>query len=221
MIEIQNIERQDVFSVLNRVNVNGHTEKKGNLTYLSWAWAWQEVKTRFPEANFRIYESPSGLNYFHDGRTAWVKVGVTIDGIEHVEQLPVMDYKNRSIPLEQITSMNVNTSIKRCLAKACALHGLGLYIYAGEDLPAEEQQENEWLAERLAEKDVQTIKKILTPNQTGWALRTYHVADLAELTNRQFGEIMQKLKELAEKKKNESENSSDVPERGRESDTND
>lgn len=132
-------EKKSVFSVLNAVNVNEHTEKKNGLTYLSWAWAWQEVKKRFPDAQYTIYERPDGVNYWTDGRTCWVKTGVTIGSLEHIEELPVMDYKNAAIPLERVTSTDVNKAIQRSLTKACARHGLGLYIYAGEDLPESEQ----------------------------------------------------------------------------------
>ena len=126
---------ENYFNQLNQVNVNDKTEKKGNLTYLSWAWAWAEVKKLFPDATYRIYENDLGWNYHTDNNTCWVKTGVTINGIEHIEYLPVMDYKNKSIPLDKITSFDVNKAIQRSLTKACARHGLGLYIYAGEDLP--------------------------------------------------------------------------------------
>ena len=129
-----------VFETLNQINVNGHTEKKNGLTYLSWAWAWAEIKKAYPEAFYTIYENKDGWNYHTDGKTAWVKTGVTIEGIEMVEYLPVMDFKNKSIPVEQLTSFDVNKAIQRSLTKACARHGLGLYIYAGEDLPESEQQ---------------------------------------------------------------------------------
>lgn len=131
------------FSDLYSVNVNGHTEKKNNLTYLSWAWAWAEVKKRHPDAIYTVYENADGWNYFTDGRTCWVKTGVTIQGIEHIEYLPVMDYKNKSISFENLTSTDVNKAIQRSLTKACARHGLGLYIYAGEDLPEEEANEKQ------------------------------------------------------------------------------
>ena len=127
--------QKSVFETLNAVNCNEHTEKKNGLTYLSWAWAWAEVKKRYPGAFFTIYENPEGWPYWTDGRYCWVKTGVTIDGLELTEYLPVMDYKNNSIPLERVTTMDVNKSIQRSLTKACARHGLGLYIYAGEDLP--------------------------------------------------------------------------------------
>ena len=127
------------FNDLYAVNVNGHTEKKNNLTYLSWAWAWGEIKKRHPDATYTVYENADGWNYHTDGRTCWVKTGVTVNGIEHIEYLPVMDYKNKSIPVENVTSYDVNKSIQRSLTKACARHGLGLYIYAGEDLPEEDE----------------------------------------------------------------------------------
>ena len=131
------------FNDLYAVNVNGHTEKKNNLTYLSWAWAWGEIKKRHPDATYTVYENADGWNYHTDGRTCWVKTGVTVNGIEHIEYLPVMDYKNKSITVENVTSFDVNKAIQRSLTKACARHGLGLYIYAGEDLPEEEAAEKQ------------------------------------------------------------------------------
>lgn len=131
---------ENYFQKLNSINVNDKTEQKNGLTYLSWAWAWGEVKKLFPDATYTIYENEAGWNYHTDGRTAWVKTGVTVNGIEHIEMLPVMDFKNRSIPLDQITSFDVNKSIQRSLTKAVARHGLGLYIYAGEDLPDGEDE---------------------------------------------------------------------------------
>ena len=130
---------KSVFETLNAINCNEHTEKKNGLTYLSWAWAWAEVKKAYPNATYTIYESINGWNYFTDGNTCWVKTGVTIEGLEHIEYLPVMDFRNNSIPADKVTSFDVNKAIQRSLTKACARHGLGLYIYAGEDLPEEEQ----------------------------------------------------------------------------------
>lgn len=129
------------FTVLNDINVNGKTEQKNGLTYLSWAWAWGEVKKLFPDATYTIYENADGWCYHTDGKTCWVKTGVTVNGIEHIEYLPVMDFKNKSIPVGNVTSFDVNKAIQRSLTKAVARHGLGLYIYAGEDLPEAEQNE--------------------------------------------------------------------------------
>lgn len=133
-----------VFETLNSINVNDKTEKKNGLTYLSWAWAWGEVKKAFPDAKYTVYERLSTeyglINYFTDGKTCWVKTGLTINGLEHIEYLPVMDFRNNSIPLDKVTSTDVNKAIQRSLTKAAARHGLGLYIYAGEDLPECEQE---------------------------------------------------------------------------------
>lgn len=123
------------FAVLNGINVKDKTEKKNGLTYLSWAWAWGEVKKLHPDATYTIYENKDGLLYHTDGKTCWVKTGVTVCGIEHIEYLPVMDHRNNSIPLDKVTSFDVNKAVQRSLTKAVARHGLGLYIYAGEDLP--------------------------------------------------------------------------------------
>lgn len=127
-------ENKSVFSTLSRVAVKEHTEKIGQLTYLSWSWAWGYVKEHYPDAVYTIYENANGWPYHTDGRTAWVKTGLTINGIEHIEYLPIMDNRHLSIPLERITSRNVNDSIQRSLTKAAARHGLGLNVYAGEDL---------------------------------------------------------------------------------------
>ena len=123
------------FETLNCINVNDKTEQKNGLTYLSWAWAWGELKKLHPTATYTVYENKDGLFYHTDGKTCWVKTGVTVEGIEHIEYLPVMDFKNKSISVETVTSFDVNKAIQRSLTKAVARHGLGLYIYAGEDLP--------------------------------------------------------------------------------------
>lgn len=156
-----------VFDNLSIINVNDKKKKKNNLDYLSWAFAWSEVKKVYPEANSKVYENEQGLNYHTDGRTAWVKVGMTIEGLEHIEYLPVMDYRNQSIPLEKLTSMDVNKAIQRGLVKAIARHGLGLYIYSNEDLPdlteeqKFEQDEKAREAKELAEKKTELRNKKL------------------------------------------------------------
>jgi len=127
------------FKELNSINVNKMTEKKGNLTYLSWAYAWQETMKVCPEMTRKVYENDHGWNYHTDGKTSWVKVGITIDGQEHIDYLPIMDAKNKAIPIEQVTSFDVNKAIQRSTTKAIGLHGLGLYIYAGEDMPDDEK----------------------------------------------------------------------------------
>lgn len=118
------------YSRLAAINVNEKTEKKGNLTYLSWAWAVDQMLRIDPQANWE-YKEPV---YFKE--TLMVFCSVTIFGKTMTAQLPVMDNRNKPIPNPD--AFQVNTAMQRCLAKAIALHGLGLYIYAGEDLPPDE-----------------------------------------------------------------------------------
>ena len=144
--------KKSVWQTLSAINVNEKTEKKNGLTYLSWAWAWSELKNHFPNAFYTIYENNDGWNYFTDGITGWVKTGVTVEGLEHIEYLPIMDYRNKSIPCANITSFDVNKAIQRSLTKAISRHGLGNYIYAGEDLPESEntiQEEHTDIIKRI------------------------------------------------------------------------
>jgi len=149
-------QKKSVFETLNKIDVGKHIEKKNGLSYLSWAWAWQVLKENYPDAQYKVYEDTSGCNYFTDGRTGWVKTGVIVEGLEHIEYLPIMDYNNKSIPLEKITSFDVNKAIQRSLTKAVARHGLGLYVYAGEDLPEEDKNEQK---PQTADKVSDTIKQ--------------------------------------------------------------
>jgi hypothetical protein len=170
-----------VFETLSKINVNNHTEKKGNLTYLSWAWAWGVTKENYPSAQYKTYENDLGFNYHTDGKTAWVKVGVTIEELEHIEYLPVMDFKNKSIPVDKITSFDVNTSIQRALTKAIARHGLGLYIYAGEDLPSGSSDD---AREELVSKLNDLIKESSDAEKlTEWILKTYKAKSIDSMPN--------------------------------------
>lgn len=145
--------KKSAFEILNAINVNDHTEVKDTgkvkLTYLSWAWAWAEVKKAYPEANYEIVKF-DGIPYAYDPNTGYmVYTKVTIEGITHEMWLPVMDGNNRAMksePYEVKTKYNtftvqpatmfdVNKTIMRCLVKNLAMFGLGLYIYAGEDIP--------------------------------------------------------------------------------------
>ena len=127
-------EKKNIFKELSSISIKGKTDKKGKYDYLSWATAWSLIKTEYPDAQRKVYESEhTGLNFFTDGKTAYVKVGITINGMEHIDYLPVMDYRNNSIPMEKINSMDVNTAIQRSTAKAIAMHGLGLSLWIGED----------------------------------------------------------------------------------------
>ena len=149
-----------IFSTLSEIDVSEHIEQKNGLNYLSWAWAWTEVKKLYPEANYKIYETDTGVIYWHDGKTAWVKTSVTINELEHIEYLPIMDFRNRSIPVDNITSFDVNKAIQRSLTKALARHGLGLYIYAGEDLPESSIKSCEICGKAILPTKTKTIEQI-------------------------------------------------------------
>ena len=190
------MEQLDVFNTLNKIDVSRYIEKKNGLSYLSWANAWAEVKKIYPTASYVIYENtlPNGyvVNYFTDGKTCYVKTGVIIEGLEHIEELPVMDYKNKSIPFENVTSFDVNKAIQRSLTKAVARHGLGLYIYAGEDLPTVEEKK---IAPEVAIALTNTLKaKGYSDEDINKSLTKYNVKKVEDLTETQYGEILHKIK---------------------------
>lgn len=151
------MENKDVFSTLNAINVNEHVEKKNtgkvSLSYLSWSWAWAEVKKKYPNASYEIVKFENGLPYSYDPKTGYMcYTRVTIDDITHEMWLPVMDSHNEAMLdhertvktkyseyiVPACTMFDVNKTVMRCLTKNLAMFGLGLYIYAGEDLPEEE-----------------------------------------------------------------------------------
>ena len=172
---------ENYFSELYAINVNKYVEKKNGLSYVSWPFAWGEVKKLHPDATYTIYENADGLFYHTDGRTCWVKTGVTVNGVEHIEYLPVMDFKNRSIPVEQVTSFDVNKAIQRSLTKAVARHGLGLYIYAGEDLPESEAPEEKPVPAPKCSDCGGMLYPVKKRNGEMWS-----VNDMAEYSRRRF-----------------------------------
>lgn len=184
------------FVELNNINVNDKTEKKNGLTYLSWAWAWGELKKKHPTATYTVYENTEGWNYHTDGKTAWVKTGVTVDGIEHIEYLPVMNFRNQSIPADSITSTDVNKAIQRSLTKAVARHGLGLYIYAGEDLPEEEKPENK-VSQYITMKEQAVLAGMV--KDKGYEVEEIFPKGL-NLTSEQYVQALNKITTLKAKK---------------------
>lgn len=129
------------FTELAKIDVRALLEKKNGLSYLPWADSWELLKRECPFATYEVHENDQGWPYFTDGKTAWVKVSVTVPyedaPLTHTIILPIMDYRNNSIPAEKVTSMDFNKAIQRAIVKATALHGLGLQPYKGEDLPEE------------------------------------------------------------------------------------
>ena len=165
----------EVFKTLNSINVNDNTEKKNGLTYLSWGWAWAELKKVYPEAVYKIRQF-DGKPYLYDENLGYmVMTEMTVDGITHEMWLPVMDNTNKAMKskeytikkgkyesvVQPATMFDINTAIMRCLTKNIAMFGLGLYIYAGEDLPEETEEQKEE-ARKIAEdkKKIEEIGKM-------------------------------------------------------------
>ena len=150
-----------------KINVNEHTEKKNGLTYLSWAWAWQEALKADSTVTFDV-QIFNGMPYMDVNGTGLVWVTVTMFGQPRTCMLPVMDYKNR--PILNPDAFAVNTAIMRCMTKALALHGLGAYIYSGDDLPEEESkaaptpQAKAPMGELTRKEDAPKYEKIVTKN---------------------------------------------------------
>lgn len=157
-------EKTNTFEILSAINVNDKIKTKMGLKYLSWAEAWNTLKKAYPDAYSTTYsrtvktvetttitdeithmtkvivqETENEVPYFTDGMSAYVKVGVTVEGVEYIETYPIMNLKNAAVPVSMVTMTDVNKSIQRAFVKACARHGLGLYIYSGEDLPDAEK----------------------------------------------------------------------------------
>lgn len=202
------------FTELNSINVNEHTEKKNNLTYLSWSWAWAEVMKKYPSATYEIRtwdEKP----YLYDAKLGYLVItSVTIDDVTHEMWLPVMDGANKSMKdspytyqvkeyenrkwtgkyidktVEAATMFDINTAIMRCLVKNIAMFGLGLYIYSGEDLPEERPK-------LLTNAQVKTLETCIPKHSQTIenVCNFFKVRSLSELTVDQFGVLMRQMGE--------------------------
>ena len=134
------------FAELSAVNVNDYVRQKNGLNYLSWMWAWQELKKRYPLSYATVHETEDGMLVWKDPNGCHVKTSVTIvweeggELKEHTvtEYLPCMDFKNKAVPYDAVDSMQVNKTIQRSLTKCIARLGLGSYLYVNEDLPEED-----------------------------------------------------------------------------------
>lgn len=164
---------KSIFQTLYDADVTGKVKKKNGLSYISWAAAWAEVKKRYPDATYHVYtcqpdpyeetiteykdgvpvmsrtvkRTPQPRPWFDDGKSAWVEVSVTINGQEAKETYAIMDFKNNAVKADQVTSTDANKAKMRALTKACAQHGLGLFIYEGEDMPEGVKKERTGLAD--------------------------------------------------------------------------
>ena len=207
---------KSVFENLFEVNVNDHVEKKKDLSYLSWPYAWAEVKKRYPKANYKIHQfGEKQLPYvFDEGIGFMVFTSVTIEDVTHSMWLPVMDSSNKAqkkegytydtkfkkdISVEPATMFDVNKTIMRCLVKNLAMFGLGLYIYSGEDLPEVE-------VEKISAKDAMILKNVVmgldnADKLYSALLQKYNVKSFKELTQKQRTDILEGLAEMANQKK--------------------
>lgn len=164
----------DVFNTLRKVDVNDHTEQREGLTYLSWAWAWAEVKKLYPGATYNIWKDELNRPYVYDQVLGYmVFTTVTIEGETNEMWLPVMDSKNKAMKaepyeyqtkygkkrVEPATMFDINKAIMRCLVKNLAMFGLGLYIYAGEDLPESDADPKQEAAKPEKKKPAARAKK--------------------------------------------------------------
>lgn len=199
------------FRKLYDIDMSKKIKNKGGVKYLSWASAWADLKKEFPEATYMVYEQPIEvvetlenksfkytLNrpWFDDGRSCWVKVGVTVEGIEHIETYAVMDFKYKALESEKVTSVDVNKAIKRALAKACSEHGLALYIYEGEDLPEELKEVNKLQAELM---DVIMKKSALSPEAKDKVAKLCKESDAEANGDPRLIEDLETLKDLKKK----------------------
>ena len=206
---------KSVFENLFEVNVNDHIEKKKDLSYLSWPYAWAEIKKRYPKANYKIHQfGEKQLPYvFDEGIGFMVFTSVTIEDITHSMWLPVMDSSNKAmkaegytydtrfkkdISVEPATMFDINKTIMRCLVKNLAMFGLGLYIYSGEDLPEVE-------TEKISAKDAAILKNVVkgfdeADKLYSTLLQKYNVKSFKELTQKQRTDILEGLNEMANQK---------------------
>jgi hypothetical protein len=186
------MSNKSVFEQLSALNLSSKVEKRGNLSYISWATAWGECKKLFPDMNRTVYESETGMNYFTDGSTAWVKVGVTINGLECIDYLPVMNHMNKSIPLASLTSFDVNKTIQRSMVKALALHGLALNVYNKEEFQDEP-------AKAVVPKS--TAKVALEVGDENWGKVVNYVVDNIGLKSEDVFKNLSKKYELSDQVK--------------------
>ena len=153
-------KKTNYFTELDRVDVTQHIEKKGRFSYLSWAYAVRELKKRHPRATWMVHEyGEDDIPYIKTECGFFVKVTVTVDDVDMTQVHPVLDHQNK--PLTAPNAFQINTSIQRCLAKAIALHGLGIHLYAGEDLPPSPPLDNLQRKELLNVLDTKKADKRL------------------------------------------------------------
>ncbi|HDA2603730.1 TPA: DUF1071 domain-containing protein [Staphylococcus aureus] len=191
---------QTLFEQLNSKNVNDHTEQKNGLTYLAWSYAHQELKKIDPNYTVKVHEFPhpdiSTENYFvpylATSEGYFVQVSVTVKDSTETEWLPVLDFRNKSLAKGSATTFDINKAQKRCFVKASALHGLGLYIYNGEELPSASDNDITELEERINQfvNLSQEKGRDATIDKT---MRWLKISNINKLSQKQIAEAHQKL----------------------------
>lgn len=188
----------DPFRVLSKINVNDHIEKKNGLSYLSWAWAWDTFMQYYPDSYTSIKRPiDTDFPYWTDGNTCWVDVSVTVVWNENErtrsEVFPIMDYKNKSIPADKVTSFDVNTALQRAWTKCIARHGLGFYIYAGQDLPNEEaEKEKEKANTPVTYEQILKIEELYTEAEIDTMLKRMKKPAITNITQAQAEKMIAK-----------------------------
>lgn len=202
------------FEQLYGINVNDKTENKNGLTYLSWAWAWAEFKKVHPNATYKVRKFENGLPYVYDENTGYmVFTEVNVDGLTHEMWLPVMDGNNKAmkstpyevqtkykkITVNAATMFDINKTIMRCLTKNLAMFGLGLYIYAGEDLP--DTGEPAQAEPKIDAKELKMLRGYADELNVSAdeICQKYGVESLAELTKSQHADAVRILNNTADK----------------------
>ena len=151
------MNEKSIFESLSELDMTGSHKKKNNITYLPWSAAWAAVKRRYPKATYKVMKDENENLYHTDGKTCWVEVAVHIEDETQVETLAVMDHRNQAISAENVTSTQVNNSIKRCMVKCLALFGLDLNLWEGEELSSAAKEAKE--KENEAQKQLANTKK--------------------------------------------------------------
>jgi len=170
------------FTELDQVDVTKHIEKKGKFSYLSWAYAVRELKKRHPSATWTIHEyGEEGVPFINTECGFFVKVTVIVNGVEMTQVHPVLDNQNKTVTTPN--AFQINTSIQRCLAKAIALHGLGIHLYAGEDLPSSPP-----LDERQTEELLSTLRD---NKQEGLVDNVKHQISIGTINQSNFHKAME------------------------------
>ncbi|HHT7239757.1 TPA: DUF1071 domain-containing protein [Bacillus cereus] len=182
------METENYFSKLAQIDCSEHVEKKGRFSYLSWAWAVKKLREVDPTASWEVKRF-DGVPYLKTDCGYFVEVEVTVQGLSLSQIHPILNNQNK--PIAEPNNFDIKTSIQRCLVKAIALHGLGLYIYAGEDLPeiqVEMITAQQVGAIKLNIKKLATLRKVDEDTIKGYL----SIKEVSELTLKQAEEVLKK-----------------------------